>query len=143
MADDNDQFDQLAKLRAQLAQSRAACARLDKDNRSMRQSLRVPRFEELETVEQDVMLEHFLQVRFGSYDDEGEAGWELLRMLAQEPTWTPAVYDRSWAPSSVHLSAPASEQPSGCSLGRPWGQPSARYSAHYSDSKSAQLSVLW
>ena len=101
MADDNDQFDQLAKLRAQLAQSRAACARLDKDNRSMRQSLRVPRFEELETVEQDVMLEHFLQVRFGSYDDEGEAGWELLRMLAQEPTWTPAVYDRSWAPSSV------------------------------------------
>lgn len=94
-------YAELAKLRAQLAQSREANRRLDRDNRSLRASLRVPRFEELEQEEQDVLLEHFLQVRFGQYDDEGEAGWEVLRMLTQEPTWTPAVYDRSWAPSTV------------------------------------------
>lgn len=101
MSGGRSRYAELAKLRAQLVQSRAANRRLDRDNRSLRASLRVPRFEELEQDEQDVILEHFLQVRFGQYDDEGEAGWELLRMLVQEPTWTPAVYDRSWAPSTV------------------------------------------
>lgn len=96
-----DTYAELAKLRAQLAQLRSANRRLDRDNRSLRASLRVPRFEELQQDEQDVLLEHFLMIRFGHYEDEGEAGWELLRMLAQEPTWTPAVYDRTWAPSTV------------------------------------------
>lgn len=100
-ADGEEAYAELAKLRAQLAQSREVNRRLDRDNRALRASLRVPRFEELDPQEQDVLLEHFLQVRFGDYEDEGEAGWELLRLLAQEPTWTPAVYDRSWAPSTV------------------------------------------
>ena len=94
-------FEELTKLRAQLSSARQACERLDRDNRSLRATLKVPKFESLDEQEQDALLEHFLQVRFGSYEDEGEAGWELLRMLTQEPTWTPAVYDRTWAPTSV------------------------------------------
>ena len=58
-------------------------------------------FSSLEADEQDLLLGRFIRARFADYEDQGEAGWELLRILVQEPTWTAAVYDRSWAPSTV------------------------------------------